>query len=100
MNEYTKEKLNKLSLVELKVIAKELKISIVGSKSDLIKRILAEFNPQPIQINTHQIKDGKTIIGISLNDKEKLVKMGSMVEKSQSSFCYYSMGVVYYETIV
>ena len=37
MNEYTKEKLNKLSLVELKVIAKELKISIVGSKSDLIK---------------------------------------------------------------
>ena len=64
MNEYTKEKLNKLSLVELKVIAKELKISIVGSKSDLIKRILAEFKPQPIQINTHQIKDGKTIIGI------------------------------------
>lgn len=100
MNEYTKEKLNKLSLVELKAIAKELKISIVGSKSDLIKRILAEFKPQPIQINTHQIKDGKTIIGISLNDKEKLVKMGSMVEKSQSSFSYYSMGVVYYETIV
>ena len=98
MNEYTKEKLNKLSLVELKVIAKELKISIVGSK--LIKRILAEFKPQPIQINTHPIKDGKTIIGISLNDKEKLVKMGSMVEKSQSSFSYYSMGVVYYETIV
>jgi len=35
-----------------------------------------------------------------LNDKEKLVKMGSMVEKSQASFSYYSMGVVYYETIV
>jgi hypothetical protein len=100
MNEYTKEKLNKLSLVELKVIAKELKISIVGSKSDLIKRILAEFKPQPIQINTHPMKDGKRIVGVQLNDKEKLVKMGSMVEKSQASFSYYSMGVVYYETIV
>jgi hypothetical protein len=99
MNEYTKEKLNKLSLVELKVIAKELKISIVGSKSDLIKRILGEFKPQPIQINTHQIKDGKTIVGILLNDKEKLVKIGSLIEKSQASFSYYSMGVVYYETI-
>lgn len=100
MNEYTKDKLNKLSLVELKVIAKELKISIVGTKSNLLKRILCEFKPQPIQINTHQIKDGKIILGIPSNDKEKLIKMGSMIEKSQASFYYYSMGVVYYETIV
>lgn len=100
MSEYTKDKLDKLSLVEIKVIAKELKISITGSKSDLIKRILGEFKPQPIQINAHPIKDGKRIVGVQLNDKEKLVKMGSMVEKSQASFSYYSMGVVYYETIV
>lgn len=100
MSEYTKEKLDKLSLVEIKVIAKELKISITGSKSDLIKRILGEFKPQPIQINTHPIKEGKRIVGVQLNDKEKLIKMGSMIEKSQASFSYYSMGVVYYEIIV
>jgi len=100
MSEYTKEKLDKLSLVELKVIAKELKISIAGTKTEIIKRILSEFKPQPILINIHQPRDGKKTIGVALNDKEKLVRMGQLVEKSQASFQYYSMGVMYYDTIV
>jgi hypothetical protein len=100
MSEYTKDKLDKLSLVELKVIAKELKISIAGSKTEIIKRILAEFKPQPILINTHQPRDGKKVIGVAINDKEKLVKMGQLVEKSQATYQYYSMGVVYFDTIL
>ena len=100
MTTYTKEKLDKLSLVELKVIAKEIKIPINGSKPELIKKILLEFKPQPVVINTHQVRDGRKIVGVAISDKEKLQKMGSLVERSLATYSYSSMGVIYYETIV
>ena len=81
MTEYTKQKLDSQSLVEIKLIAKELKISIAGTKSELIRRILAEFKPQPVLINTHPPKDGKQIIGIKLNDKDRLVQNSSLIDK-------------------
>ena len=97
MTEYTKQKLDSKSLVEIKLIAKELKISIAGTKSELIRRILAEFKPQPVLINTHPPKDGKQIVGIKLNDKDRLIQNSSLIEQKKSRFVYYSMGAVYFE---
>lgn len=97
MNNLTKQNLDSKSLVELKVLAKELKLSIAGSKSEIIRRILGEFKPQPVLINTHPIKDGRKIIGIKMDDNDNLKMNGVKVEQKNSRFVYYSMGVLYFE---
>lgn len=95
--EYTKEKLNKLSLVELKHICKGHNLPITGTKSNLIKLILDLYKPEVTSINEHKgLYNGKKIIGIKLIDKEGLTSMGKMVEKGKSKFTYYSMGVTYF----
>lgn len=95
--EYTKEKLDNLSLVEIKHICKSHKLPFTGTKSRLIKLILDLYKPEVVTINDHKgLYNGKKIVGIKLTDKEGLVNMGKMVEKSNAKFSYYSMGVSYY----
>ena len=56
--EYNRENLNKLSLVELKVICKNLRLKLTGTKAQLIKSIIDLMKPQPEVVSIP--KDFKT----------------------------------------
>ena len=53
--EHTRENLNKLSLVEIKLICKEYNLHRTGTKSVLIKRILDFI--KPIQFSTQCVEN-------------------------------------------
>jgi hypothetical protein len=96
----SKNQLTKLSLQELKILSKEMELSISGSKTDLTNRIWEFIKPLPIIVNTHPdtlSPPNKKIIGIKKDENEKLKQVGSQVEKKLAKFVYYSMSVYYYE---
>jgi hypothetical protein len=100
MSKYSKEELSKKSLVEIKIIAKELRIPINGSKSQMISLILDSFKPIVSSLNTHNSmgKNANTIYGIKMTDKEKLINNSKKVEEKKCKFFYYSLGYFYFST--
>lgn len=100
MSKYSKEELSKKSLVEIKIIAKELRIPISGSKSQIISLILDSFKPIVSSLNTHTSmgKNANTIYGIKMTDNEKLISNSKKLEEKKCKFLYYSMGYFYFST--
>ena len=100
MSKYSKEELSKKSLVEIKIIAKELRIPISGSKSQIISLILDSFKPIVSSLNTHTSrgKNAHTIYGIKMTDKEKLISNSKKIEEKKCKYLYYSMGYFYFST--
>lgn len=97
--EHTRENLNKLSLVEIKLICKEYNLHRTGTKSVLIKRILDFTKPIPITINIpteYKPPKGQKVIGVLLTDSEKHKQIGKLREKNKVKDLYYSMGAHYY----
>jgi hypothetical protein len=99
---YTKEQLQDLHEIELKSICKKLKIVCSGKKNQIIKRIIDESTPndyKPVVVNypLSVAPLGKKWVGVALDDIEKSVKMGKIVEQGKSNFLFYSMKVRYYE---
>lgn len=96
---YTKKDLQEKSLIELRYICKKHKITIGTKKSTMIKNILDFFSdPEPI-INSNKIlslPQGKKIVPVKINEKEKLIEVGKHVEKGTAKILYYSFGVLYY----
>lgn len=96
---YTKEELNKLSLVELKLICKEYRLHRTGTKSNLIKSILDSEKEDPIIVSIpkeYKPPKGKKVIGLKIDEKEKRFQLGREREKNKVQTLYYSMGVHYY----
>ena len=96
----TKEDLKKLSLQELKILCKDLKVGISGSKTQLVNRAWDYLKPVPVHVNTHSDSaspDGKKIIGIKKGERDKYIQIGRQVEKRDARFIYYAMDVHYYE---
>ena len=97
--EYNRENLNKLSLVELKVICKNLRLKLTGTKSQLIKSIIDLMKPQPEVVSIpkdFKIPRGKKIIGLKLSEHDKRIQIGKLRQKNNVTDLYYSMGVHYY----
>jgi len=96
---YTREDLKKLSLVELKVICKDLHLIRTGTKSELVKIILEATKPEPTVVSIpkeYKPPKGKKVIGLKLNEQDKLSQIGRLREKGKVVNLYYSMGVHYY----
>ena len=96
---HTKEELNKLSLVELKLLCKEYRIASSGTKAKLIKSILDIEKPVPVTVNTsteYKPPKDKKIIGLKSTDHNKRLQIGRLREKNDVIDLYYSMGVHYY----
>jgi len=97
--DYTKENLNNLSLVELKLLCKELNISRTGTKKQLIKLIIDIVKPEPEVISIpkdYKPPKGKKIVTIKLSERDKQIQLGKFREKENVKNLYYSMGVYYY----
>ena len=100
--EINKEKLQKLHLIELKNIAKSLKIQYGGSKSQLIKRIIDASTPEVFKpvVHSHSAQSSpidKKIVGVITSDKERMIQIGKQKELNRAKDLYYSLGVLYYE---
>ncbi len=98
--EITKENLKKLSLQELKILAKSYKLLIGGTKTQIIKRLLDHTRPEPVVVHSHPSSlsgPGNKIIGLKIDEGEKRVQLGKEREKGRVKLLYYSMGVHYYE---
>lgn len=96
----TKNDLKKLSLQELKIMCKNMKLGVSGTKTQLINKIWDYEKPQPIMVNSHSdsvSSDGKKIIGIKKGERDKYMQVGRQVEKGEGRFIYYAMDVHYYE---
>lgn len=97
--EYTKEDLKKLSLVELKLVCKDLHIGITGTKSQLIKSIVDLMKPEPEIVSIpkdYKPPKGKKVIGLKMSEHEKLVQLGKLREKGKVQDLYYATGAHYY----
>jgi len=97
--EYTKENLKNLSLVELKLICKELHINRSGTKTQLINSIVELMKPSPKIVSIpkeYKPPKDKKVVGIKMNENEKQVQIGKLKEKGLTRFLYYSMGTNYY----
>ncbi len=100
--DYTKESLNKLHIVELKNVAKSLKLQYGGSKTQLIKRIIDANTPdntKPVVHShpAHLSPPDKKIIGVIVEDTPKMIQIGKLKEHNKARDLYYSLGVLYYE---
>ena len=90
---------SELSLVELKNICKNRRLSYSGSKKQLVKRLNDFEKPTPIVINDHKHLDlpkGKKVVGVKMGDKEKSQRIGKEREKGKVRFMYWAMDVHYY----
>jgi len=97
--DYTKENLKNLSLVELKLICKELGLGITGTKARLINSINNLVKPQPEIISIpkdFKPPKGKKVIGLKISEHEKRVQLGKLREKGKVQDLYYAMGAHYY----
>ena len=98
--EITKENLKKLSLQELKILAKSYKLLIGGTKTQIIKRLLDHTRPEPVVVHSHPASLsplGRKIVGAKTTEGDKLRQLGQQVEKKRAFKLYYSMGVHYFE---
>lgn len=98
--EITKDNLKKLSLQELKILAKSYKLLIGGTKTQIIKRLLDHIRPEPVVVHSHPASLsplGRKIVGAKTTEGDKLRQLGQQVEKKQAFKLYYSMGVHYFE---
>jgi len=98
--EITKDNLKKLSLQELKILAKSYKLLIGGTKTQIIKRILDHTRPEPVVVHSHPASLsplGRKIVGAKTTEGDKLRQLGQQVEKKRAFKLYYSMGVHYFE---
>jgi len=98
--EITKENLKKLSLQELKILAKSYKLLIGGTKTQIIKRLLDHTRPEPVVVHSHPASLsplGRKIVGAKTTEGDKLRQLGQQVEKKYAFKLYYSMGVHYFE---
>jgi hypothetical protein len=89
------EKLESLSLPEIKNLCKKYDIGIVGEKKDLIKKLKYFLDPVPDSLNTHsgrKIPTDKKIVGVKIEEKVKL----NTILKNKGHFLYYSFGYQYY----
>lgn len=98
----TKEELNKLHLIELKNLAKSLKVQYGGSKTQLIKRILDASTPEVFKpvVHSHPSQmspPDKKIVGVITSDTVKMNQIGKLKENNKVKDLYYSLGVLYYE---
>jgi len=97
--EYTREELNKLSLVEIKLLCKELHLERTGTKAKLIKSIVDFMKPEPEIISIpkeYKPPTGKKIIGLKMSEHDKRVQIGKLREKGKVQDLYYSMNAHYY----
>jgi len=97
--EYTKEELNKLSLVEIKLLCKELRLERSGTKAKLIKSIVELMKPEPEIVSIpkeFKPPTGKKVIGLKMSEHEKRVQLGKLREKGKVQNLYYAMGTHYY----
>jgi hypothetical protein len=98
--EITKDNLKKLSLQELKILAKSYKLLIGGTKTQIIKRLLDHTRPEPVVVHSHPASLsplGRKIVGAKTTEGDKLRQLGQQVEKKHAFKLYYSMGVHYFE---
>jgi len=98
--EITKENLKKLSLQELKILAKSYKLLIGGTKTQIIKRLLDHTRPEPVVVHSHPASLsplGRKIVGAKTTEGDKLRQLGQQVEKKHAFKLYYSTGVHYFE---
>jgi hypothetical protein len=98
--EITKDNLKKLSLQELKILAKSYKLLIGGTKTQIIKRLLDHTRPEPVVVHSHPASLsplGRKIVGAKTTEGDKLRQLGQQVEKKYAFKLYYSMGVHYFE---
>jgi hypothetical protein len=98
--EITKDNLKKLSLQELKILAKSYKVLIGGTKTQIIKRLLDHTRPEPVVVHSHPASLsplGRKIVGAKTTEGDKLRQLGQQVEKKYAFKLYYSMGVHYFE---
>lgn len=100
--EMTKEKLNKLHIIELKNIAKSLKIQFGGTKTQLVKRIIDASTPEVFKpvIHSHPPSaspQDKKIVGVIISDTSRMNQIGRLRETNKVKDLYYSLGVWYYE---
>lgn len=98
--EVGKEESKKLSLQELKLIAKSHGLKYGGTKTQIIKSIVDFNTPEEVKVHSHPASlsgHDKKIIGIKMDEREKHVQVGKEVEKVRAKMLYYSMGVHYYE---
>ena len=98
--EITKDNLKKLSLQELKILAKSYKLLIGGTKAQIIKRLVDHTKPEPVVVHSHPASlspSGKKIVGAKTTEGDKLRQLGQQVEKKRAFKLYYSMGVHYFE---
>lgn len=89
------ENLDSLELLEIKSLCKKYGIGVVGDKKTLIKNLKYYLDPIQDVLNTHQgrkIPQDKLIVGVKLNEKEKL----NTILKGKGKFLYYSLGYQYY----
>lgn len=89
------EKLETLDLPEIKSLCEKYGISVVGDKKLLIKNLKYFLDPVADTLNSHtgrKLPDGKKIVGIKTNEKEKL----NLILKNNNLFLYYSFGYNYY----
>lgn len=96
---HTKEELNKLSLVEIKLLCKQYRLKRTGTKTQLIKSILDSEKEDPIVVSIpkeYKPPKGKKVIGLKMDEKDKRFQLGKEREKNRVQTLYYSMGVHYY----
>lgn len=89
------ENLDSLELPEIKSLCKKYGIGVIGDKKTLIKNLKYYLDPIQDVLNTHQgrkIPQDKLIVGVKLNEKEKL----NTILKGKGKFLYYSLGYQYY----
>lgn len=96
---YTKEQLNKLSLVEIKQICKKYFLTLSGTKSELINNILDSQTPEPEVLSLpkeYKAPQGKKVIGVKMSEQNKQIQIGRLREKNMVLGLYYAMGSHYY----
>ena len=67
--------LEKMDLIEIKSLCKKYGTSTVGDKKSLIKNLKYFLDPVVDTLNSHpgrKLPDGKKIVGVKTNEKEKL----------------------------
>lgn len=90
---------SKFSLVELKNICKLKNLQYLGTKDELIKRIIDFEKPLPTLINDHKgltLPKDKKIVGIKIDDKKKFTLINKEIEKGTVRRLYFSIDVFYY----
>jgi hypothetical protein len=89
------ETIESLDLIEIKSLCKKYGVGVVGNKATLIKKLKYFLDPVIETLNSHpgrKLPDGKKIVGVKINEKEKL----NTILKNRGSFLYYSFGYNYY----